>query len=134
MAGNMETEVLFNELNAQLDSITHRLINIEEKLDAQAKSDHDHDLKLQKLELEIQNSAREINEMKVQLQVIKAKINEDISKDFQNLGDKIRNLEDRPDKQKANLVKSIADQIFKWLVIFCLSGLGAWIISHFKTN
>jgi septal ring factor EnvC (AmiA/AmiB activator) len=130
----MDTESMMAELNAQLDSITHRLINIEEKLDAQAKSDHEHDLKLQKLEIDIKNIEKENSELRIQFQGVKTKINEDVAKDFRNLGDKIRELENRPDKQKANLVNSIADQAFKWVIAATLAALAAWFIANFKTG
>lgn len=86
------------EINAQLEQMIHRLVTIESKLDSQAERDHLHELKIQKLELAFENLKEEYIETRGTVKSIKADIN--------SIGDKIKSIEQAPDKKRPILLMS----------------------------
>lgn len=79
----MGADQIYIELNAQLENIAKRLSVIEGKLDAQAERDHNHELKIQRLELALDTDIAGFK--KSNLDSI-----EKINKDLSGLGEKVR--------------------------------------------
>jgi chromosome segregation ATPase len=111
------------EINAQLEQMIHRLSVIEGKLDSQAERDHLHELKIQKLELAFENLKEEFIETRSTVKSIKTDIN--------NMGEKIRNIEQAPDKKKANIVDVILDKVFNYILGIILAGIVAYLMVKF---
>jgi chromosome segregation ATPase len=111
------------EVNAQLEQMIRRLNTIERKLDSQATRDHLHELKIQKLELALENLKVEFSEIKNTIKSIKVDIN--------SMGEKIRNIEQTPDKQKANIVNVIVEKVFNYTLGIILAGIAAYLMVKF---
>jgi septal ring factor EnvC (AmiA/AmiB activator) len=111
------------EINAQLEQMIHRLDTIESKLDSQAERDHSHELKIQKLELAFDNLKDEFIEMRGTVKSIKTDIN--------NMGGKIRDIEQAPDKKKANIVNVILEKTFNYVLSVVLAGIVAYLMIRF---
>jgi septal ring factor EnvC (AmiA/AmiB activator) len=111
------------EINAQLEQMIHRLSVIEGKLDSQAERDHLHELKIQRLELACENLKEEFIETKNTIKSIKADIN--------NTGEKIRNIEQAPDKKKANIINVVFEKSFNYILGIILAGIAAYLMVKF---
>jgi chromosome segregation ATPase len=111
------------EINAQLDQMIRRLNAIENKLDAQAERDHGHELKIQRLELAFENLKGEFVETRGAVKSIKVDIN--------NMGGKIRDIEQTPDKKKANIVDVILEKSFNYILSAALAGIAAYLMIKF---
>jgi septal ring factor EnvC (AmiA/AmiB activator) len=122
----VDFEAFYTEINAQLEQMIRRLDTIERKLDSQAKRDHLHELKIQKLELALENLKKEFFEIKNTVKSIKVDIN--------NMGEKIRNVEQGPDKKKANLVNTILEKTFNYILGVVLAGIAAYLMVRFGTK
>jgi archaellum component FlaC len=91
-----EVSAIYEELTKQLESISGRLQTIEEKIDAQRERDHEHELNIQRIEIELKSLSKEFSDQKISIGFLK----ESTSKDLKGLGDKIRDLEEKPDKKR----------------------------------
>jgi chromosome segregation ATPase len=114
------------EINAQLEQMIHRLSVIEGKLDSQAERDHLHELKIQKLELAFENLKEEFIETRSTVKSIKIDIN--------SMGEKIRSIEQAPDKKKANIVNVILEKTFTYILGIILAGIAAYLMVKFGIN
>jgi hypothetical protein len=103
----MDLDVIYNELDKQLEQINRRLIVIEGKLDESANRDHLHELRIQKLELALENTRTE------------------------NLAERMRTIEALPDKKKAGFVNTVLDRAFYYLIGIVLSAITAYITIFF---
>jgi chromosome segregation ATPase len=92
----IDLDAFCTEINAQLEQMIRRLSVIEGKLDSQAERDHSHELKIQRLELAFENLKQEFIEMRGAVKSIKVDIN--------STGEKIRNIEQAPDKKRLILL------------------------------
>jgi chromosome segregation ATPase len=119
----MEAETIYYELNKQLENIASRLVKIEEKIDSQAEKDHCHELKIQKLEMAIENIRMETQEEKATIKKLREKVIDDLDRLFT----KIRDIEQTPDKKKAGLVNTIIDRAFNYLLGIILAGIVAYL-------
>jgi chromosome segregation ATPase len=119
----IEIDAFYTEINAQLEQMNHRLETIENKLDSQAERDHSHELKIQKLELALDNFKNEFVEMRGTVKSIKVDIN--------NMGGKIRDIEQAPDKKKANIVNVIFEKTFNYVLSVALAGIVAYLMIKF---
>jgi chromosome segregation ATPase len=128
----MNSDEVFIEVNKQLESIVNRLTNIEQKIDAQNERDHAHELRLQDLENKLKHVADDVNDVKVSLQSVREKINEDVQRDLNNLGGKIRDLEAKPVQAKARIVDRIGNRAFEIIIASCIAAALAWIVTHIK--
>jgi septal ring factor EnvC (AmiA/AmiB activator) len=115
----MDAIQIYEELSKQLESISGRLLKIEEKIDLQAEKDHHHDLTIQRMGLEMENIVKEITELKISSQLQ--------GKDLKNMGERIKNLEDQPDKKKAGIINKILDRSFNYIISIILAGIAAYI-------
>jgi chromosome segregation ATPase len=123
----MEVESIYYELNKQLENIVSRLTKIEEKIDSQAEKDHYHELKIQKLEIAVENIRMETREEKVTIEKLQEKVIEDLDKLFT----KIRDIEQTPDKKKAGIVNTIIDRAFNYLLGIIFAGIVAYLTIKF---
>jgi chromosome segregation ATPase len=119
----MEAEAIYYELNKQLENIVSRLTKIEEKIDNQAEKDHYHELKIQKLEIAVENIRTEMQEEKTTIKKLQEKVIDDLDRLFT----KIRDIEQIPDKKKAGLVNTIIDRAFNYLLGIILAGIVAYL-------
>jgi septal ring factor EnvC (AmiA/AmiB activator) len=119
----MEVESIYYELNKQLENIVSRLTKIEEKIDGQAEKDHYHELKIQKLEMAIENIRTEMRDEKVTIKKLQEKVIDDLDRLFT----KIRDIEQIPDKKKAGLVNTVIDRAFNYLLGIILAGIVAYL-------
>jgi septal ring factor EnvC (AmiA/AmiB activator) len=119
----MEAEAIYHELNKQLENIVSRLTKIEEKIDGQAEKDHYHELKIQKLEMAIENIRMETQEEKATIKKLQEKVIDDLDRLFT----KIRDIEQTPDKKKAGFVNTIIDRAFNYLLGIILAGIVAYL-------
>jgi hypothetical protein len=117
---------IYEELNKQLEMISNRLTNIEYKIDMQVERDHKHELKIQRLEGSVENIAKDILDLKVSSQVLK----ENTNKDMNGLGQKIKALEEQPNKKKADIVNTIIDRTVNYIISMALAGAAAYIAVH----
>jgi chromosome segregation ATPase len=122
----MENNIIYEELSKQLEMISARLTNIESKLDLQAERDHLHELKIQRLEMSIENLVKEIMDLKVSSHVLK----ENTNKDLNGLGLKIKALEEQPDKKKVGIVNTIIDRTVNYIISMALAAAAAYIAVH----
>jgi chromosome segregation ATPase len=122
----IEIDAFYTEINAQLENVIRRLDTIEGKLDSQAERDHSHELKIQKLELAFENLKEEFVETRSTVKSIKVDIN--------SMGEKIRNIEQAPDKKKANIVNTILEKTFNYLIGIIIAGLVAYFMVKFGIN
>jgi chromosome segregation ATPase len=116
-------DAFMTEINAQLEQMIHRLGVIENKLDSQAERDHLHELKIQRLELAFENLKEEFMETKSTVKSIKS--------DISNAGEKIRDIERAPDKKKANIINSILEKTFNYVLGIILAGIAAYLMVNF---
>jgi chromosome segregation ATPase len=123
----MDLDVIYNEIETQLEQINRRLIVIEEKLDESASRDHLHELKIQKLELAFENMKNEYTETKAAVRGMR----ETMKHDIDNRGEKIRNIEALPDKKKAGIINTILDRVFNYLIGIVLAAVAAYITIAF---
>jgi septal ring factor EnvC (AmiA/AmiB activator) len=119
----IDFDAFCTEINAQLEQMIRRLDTIESKLDSQAERDHSHELKIQKLELAFDNLKDEFIEMRGTVKSIKTDIN--------NMGGKIRDIEQAPDKKKANVVNVILEKTFNYVLSVVLAGIVAYLMIRF---
>jgi septal ring factor EnvC (AmiA/AmiB activator) len=119
----IDFDAFCTEINAQLEQMIHRLDTIEGKLDSQAERDHSHELKIQRLELAFDNLKDEFIETKGTVKSIKTDIN--------NMGGKIRDIEQAPDKKKANVVNVILEKTFNYVLSVVLAGIVAYLMIRF---
>jgi chromosome segregation ATPase len=119
----IDLDAFCTEINAQLEQMIRRLDTIESKLDSQAERDHSHELKIQKLELAFDNLKDEFVEMRSTVKSIRTDIN--------NMGGKIRDIEQAPDKKKANIVNVIFEKTFNYLLSVALAGIVAYLTIKF---
>jgi chromosome segregation ATPase len=119
----MDIEVFYSELDAQLKQVNRRLGTIEGKLDAQAERDHLHELKIQKLEMAFENLRGEFNEIRTAVKSIEQDIN--------GMGQKIRDIEQFPDKKKANIVDVILEKTFNYVFSIIIAGIVAYLMVRF---
>jgi chromosome segregation ATPase len=119
----IDLEAFYTEINAQLEQMIHRLSVIEGKLDSQAERDHLHELKIQKLELAFENLKEEFMETRSTVKSIKIDIN--------NTAERIRNIEQAPDKKKANIVNVILEKAFNYVSGIILAGMAAYFMVKF---
>jgi chromosome segregation ATPase len=124
----MEAEAIYEELGKQLESISNRLQAIEEKIDLQRERDHEHELNIQRLEIELKSLSKEFLDSKFSIGALK----ENTSKDLKGLGDKIRDLEERPDKKKAGIVNTIIDRTFNYIIGIILAAAAAYVAVTLK--
>jgi chromosome segregation ATPase len=122
----VDFESFFAEIEAQFQNMIRRLDTIEGKLDSQAERDHLHELKIQKLELAFENLKEEFIDTRSTVKSIKVDIN--------NMGEKIRNIEQAPDKKKAGIVNTILDKAFNYLLGIIIAGLVAYFMVKFGIN
>jgi chromosome segregation ATPase len=122
----VDLDVFYTEIEAQFQNMIRRLDTIESKLDSQAERDHTHELKIQKLELAFENSKEEFMETRSTVKSIKVDIN--------NMGEKIRNIEQAPDKKKVSLVNTILEKTFNYLLGIIIAGLAAYFMVKFGIN
>jgi archaellum component FlaC len=123
-----EASAIYEELTKQLESISSRLQTIEEKIDAQRERDHEHELNIQRLEIAFNGLSREFADSKVSISVLK----ENTIKDLKGIGDKIRDLEERPDKKKAGIVNTILDRVFNYIIGIILAAAAAYFAVTFR--
>jgi chromosome segregation ATPase len=119
----IDFDAFCTEINAQLEQMIRRLDTIEGKLDSQAERDHSHELKIQKLELALENLKEEYVETRSTVKSIKVDIN--------GMDDKIRNIEQAPDKKKANVVNVVLEKSFNYLLGIILAGIAAYLMIRF---
>jgi hypothetical protein len=119
----MELDTVYYELNKQLENIADRLLRVEEKIDAQVEKDHIHELKIQKLEITLENIRLEQQGEK---KVINAQF-EKVIKDLDSLFTRIWNVEQTPDAKKAKLVNKIIDRSINYLIDAALAGGVAYL-------
>jgi chromosome segregation ATPase len=118
-----DIDAFCTEINAQLDQMIRRLDTIENKLDSQAERDHKHELKIQKLELAFENLKGEFIETRSTVKSIKIDIN--------NMSGKIRDIEQVPEKKKANIVDIILEKSFNYILSAVLAGIAAYLMIKF---
>jgi chromosome segregation ATPase len=123
----MEAGEIYEELNKQLESIAKRLEGIERKIDKQAERDQEHELKIQRLDLSIESLTKEFSELKTFSRIM----NENTKTDLKSLGDKIRNIENLPDKKKAGIINTILDRVFNYVIGITLAAIAAYIAVTF---
>jgi GTP1/Obg family GTP-binding protein len=123
----MESEAIYYELSKQLENIVSRLTKIEEKIDSQAEKDHYHELKIQRMEMAVENIRTEMQEEKATIKKLQEKVIDDLDKLFT----KIRDIEQIPDKKKAGLVNTIIDRAFNYLLGIILAGIVAYLTIKF---
>jgi chromosome segregation ATPase len=119
----VDFDAFCTEINAQLEQMIHRLDTIEGKLDSQAERDHSHELKIQKLELAFDNLKDEFVEMRGTVKSTRTDIN--------NMGGKIKDIEQAPDKKKANIVNVIFEKTFNYVLSVVLAGIVAYFMIKF---
>jgi chromosome segregation ATPase len=119
----MEAGEIYEELNKQLETISNRLGIIEGKIDLQVERDHNHELKIQRLEMSIENMTREISELKTTIQNLK----ENSKGDIKSLGDRIHVIENMPDKKKAGIVNTILERALNYFIGIVLAAIAAYI-------
>jgi chromosome segregation ATPase len=119
----VDLDAFYTEINAQLEQMIRRLSVIESKLDSQAERDHLHELKIQKLELAFENLKEEFIETRSTVKSIKNDIN--------NTGEKIRNIEQAPDKKKAGIVNAILEKAFNYILSIIFAGIVAYFMVTF---
>jgi septal ring factor EnvC (AmiA/AmiB activator) len=119
----VDLDAFCTEINAQLEQMIRRLDTIESKLDSQAERDHSHELKIQRLELAFENLKEEFIETRSTVKSIKVDIN--------NMGGKIRDIEQMPDKKKAKIVNVILEKAFNYVLSVMLAGIAAYLMIKF---
>jgi chromosome segregation ATPase len=118
-----DIDAFCTEINAQLGQMIRRLDTIESKLDSQAERDHNHELKIQKLELALENLKGEFVKTRSTVKSIKV--------DIHNMGGKIRDIEQVPEKKKANIVDIILEKSFNYVLSAVLAGVAAYLMLKF---
>jgi chromosome segregation ATPase len=126
----MEAGEIYEELNKQLETISNRLGIIEGKIDLQVERDHNHELKIQRLEMSIENMTREISELKTTIQNLK----ENSKGDIKSLGDRIHIIENMPDKKKAGIVNTILERALNYFIGIVLAAIAAYLAVMFGKN
>jgi chromosome segregation ATPase len=122
----VDLDAFYAEIEAQFQNMIRRFDTIESKLDSQAERDHLHELKIQKLELAFENLKEEFVDTRSTVKSIKVDIN--------NMGEKIRNIEQAPDKKKAGIVNAVFDKAFNYLLGIIIAGLVAYFMVKFGIN
>jgi chromosome segregation ATPase len=123
----MEAGEIYEELNKQLETISNRLGIIEGKIDLQVERDHDHELKIQRLEMSIENMTREISELKTTIQNLEGNLKGDIK----SLDSRVHTIENMPDKKKAGIVNTILERTLNYFIGIVLAAIAAYITVMF---
>jgi hypothetical protein len=81
---------------------------------------------MQRLEICMDQVAKEILDLKVSSNVLK----ETTNKDLNGLGLKIKTLEEQPDKKKVGVVNVIIDRTVNYIISMALAAAAAYIAVH----
>jgi predicted nucleic acid-binding Zn-ribbon protein len=126
----MELDVVYQEFDKQFEGISNRLVKIEEKIDAQVERDHSCELKIQKLELAVENIRMESQEEKKIMRPQLEKVSKDLDKSFS----RIREVEQTPDTKKAKMVNRIIDRSVSYIIDAILAAGVAYFAVQFLSK